>query len=121
MADRITVLAEEGIQRFEMTLHPEKLGAVVVKIAIEGGRAVVRIETSSQLAQQIITSQTAELKEILSQNGLTPGQIHVVYDGAGQNGEEGRPEQENSRPDGEAEETDEDGTAEAEDEPDLLA
>jgi flagellar hook-length control protein FliK len=104
-------LAEEGIRQFEMTLHPERLGTVVVKMSIEAGRAVVRIETTTQLAQQIITSQTAELKEILSQNGLTPEQIHVVYNGSGRDGEEGRPDQENEQADGEAADTDEDETA----------
>jgi flagellar hook-length control protein FliK len=99
-AERITVMAEEGIRQFEMTLQPENLGVVTVKLTIEAGRAAVRIETANPLAHQIITSQAAELKEILTQNGLQPEYVHVAYSGgeSRQNRDERQPEGKNGLP-----------------------
>ncbi|MDR1322373.1 MAG: flagellar hook-length control protein FliK [Gracilibacteraceae bacterium] len=93
-------MAEEGIRQFEMTLQPENLGVVTVKLTIEAGRAAVRIETANPLAHQIITSQTAELKEILTQNGLQPEHVHVAYSGgeSRQNRDERQPEGKNGLP-----------------------
>jgi flagellar hook-length control protein FliK len=103
-ADRIVVMAEEGIRRFEMTLQPERLGTLTVKLTIEAGRAAVRIETANPLAHQIITSQTAELKEILTQNGLRPEYVHVAYSNnggnQGQSRDERQPEEKRGLPAG---------------------
>ncbi|MDR1961486.1 MAG: flagellar hook-length control protein FliK [Gracilibacteraceae bacterium] len=98
VAERISVFAEEGIRQFEMTLHPERLGTVLVKMTIEAGRAVVRIETANPLAQQIIAGQTAELREILAQNGLQAESIHITYsgDGLGRNRDD-QPERDGDR------------------------
>lgn len=85
VTDQIVSSIQDKQQQFTMSLHPERLGQVNVKMLFEGGKVMVQVETNSSLAQHLLTAGVTELKTLLENNGLQVDSVLVEqYLGQGQ-------------------------------------
>jgi flagellar hook-length control protein FliK len=67
-ADTITAKISEGSQEFEMTLTPESLGKVMIKLVFEEGSVQVNIKCSSSEAQKALASNAEVVRQIIESN-----------------------------------------------------
>lgn len=77
LSDRIISQFKEGAQQFTLDLHPERLGHVKVSMLFESGQLVIKVETHSQLAQNLLAGGLAELKNTLTANGVQVGDVEI--------------------------------------------
>lgn len=68
---------KDGVQQFTLNLHPEHLGRVVVNMAFEHGMLHLRVETHSQLAQNLLVGGLADLKNTLNENGIQVSDVDI--------------------------------------------
>lgn len=71
--------ADNGKTTFTMTLNPEALGKIEVKISTEEGRVSVEITAQSRQTQSILAERLDGLRETLKQNGVELEKFQVVY------------------------------------------
>lgn len=64
-ADTIIARISEGTQEFEMTLTPESLGKVVIRIVFEEGKAQVHMTASDPAAQRALNMNLASVKQLI--------------------------------------------------------
>lgn len=77
VADKIVANLKDGQQQFVMTLHPERLGEVIVKMIFESGHLSLRVETHNQLAQNLLLGNIADLKNTLENEGVIVNEVDV--------------------------------------------
>ncbi|RJQ62785.1 MAG: flagellar hook-length control protein FliK, partial [Desulfobacteraceae bacterium] len=71
---------QNGVREIQLQLHPPNLGRIQVNIDTTGDAIRVRIVTEQQGAQELIASQSGDLKAVLSEQGLRVEKIDVQYD-----------------------------------------
>lgn len=82
VADKILVNIQNGVQEFNMTLNPEKLGQVAVKMVIENGIVNLQVQVHNAAAHNAITAGLAELRALLENNNLQVAEIEIsMYSG----------------------------------------
>ena len=77
LSDQIISRFKDGNQQFTLNLHPERLGQVTVNMLFESGQLVVKVETHSQLAQNVLAGGLVELKNVLADNGVQVGEVEI--------------------------------------------
>lgn len=82
VADKILVNIQNGVQEFNMTLNPEKLGQVAVKMVIENGVVNLHVQVQNVTAQSALTAGLGELRTLLENNNLQVAEIEIsMYSG----------------------------------------
>jgi flagellar hook-length control protein FliK len=76
-ADTITAKISEGSQEFEMTLTPEALGKVMIKLVFEEGSVQVNIKCSSSEAQRALASNAEAVRQIIESNTGMEAAVNV--------------------------------------------
>jgi flagellar hook-length control protein FliK len=71
MGAQLAVLAQGGVERAELHLHPAEMGPVSVQIAIEGTQARIDFGADVAATRQIIENGLPELASALRDAGLT--------------------------------------------------
>lgn len=77
LADKIVSQMKDGQQQFTLTLHPERLGQVTVKMIFESGHLALRVETHNQLAQNLLMGNIADLKATLENEGVLVNEVEI--------------------------------------------
>lgn len=86
ISNAVTRSFEDGTDEFEVTLTPENLGRVQLKIAVRDGIAMLQVVTETPEAAKLFTETKEQLAQSLKENGLDLGQHTAQSDGqAGQN------------------------------------
>ncbi len=80
IAEKITASQIEGKKEFDVTLKPDFLGKLSVKLIIEEDGIRAQIKAADQYVKGLITDQLPELSEQLKQKGVNMTNIEVVYD-----------------------------------------
>lgn len=90
--DGMHVLLTEGRDEMRMSLWPENLGRVSVRLKIEDGERVdVRVLVQSDSVKQALDAAIPTLRETLSRQGLELGSLSVSVGGKDRGGEPGDP------------------------------
>lgn len=71
------VMVREGGGEMKVTLHPEGLGEVAMKVSVDQGKVNVQMITESDEAKRLIEHQLGELKSQLTSNHLQVSDIKV--------------------------------------------
>jgi flagellar hook-length control protein FliK len=91
VAETVSYWASQGVQTAELTLDGFGDSPVEVSILINGDQAQVDFRTDQTAVRQVIESATAQLKELLSNQGLQLTGVSVgSYGKGGGNGDERR-------------------------------
>ena len=82
VADKILVNIQNGVQEFNMTLNPEKLGQVAVKMVIENGVVNLHVQVQNAAAHNALSTGLGELRALLENNSLQVAEIEIsMYSG----------------------------------------
>jgi len=82
VADKILVNIQNGVQEFNMTLNPEKLGQVAVKMVIENGVVNLHVQVQNAAAHNALSAGLGELRALLENNSLQVAEIEIsMYSG----------------------------------------
>ena len=71
--------SENGKSTFTMTLNPETLGKIDVKITSEAGKVAVEITAHSSQTQSVLSERAEAVREVLKQSGVELEKFQVVY------------------------------------------
>ncbi|MDD5672690.1 MAG: flagellar hook-length control protein FliK [Chitinivibrionales bacterium] len=84
IADKLTSAVRTGVMEVRLTLRPESLGEVHIKIRVDGDIVSTRINVENQQVKQIVESNFSHLKDALSQQHLQSGSFEVSVTGGAQ-------------------------------------
>lgn len=70
LSDRIMVMASRNIQSAEIQLTPPELGALMVKISVEGDQANVAFSSPNAGVREALEQQSFRLKDMLEEQGV---------------------------------------------------
>lgn len=96
LADRIVMSMQNGTQEFMMTLNPEKLGQIAVKLIIDNGMASVHVQVQNGAAHSALAGGLAELRSILENNNLQVAEVEISMS-SGDEQQEKQPAQQENR------------------------
>jgi flagellar hook-length control protein FliK len=77
LVDRAQVMVTDGGGEMKVTLTPEGLGEVAMRVSVEDGKVSVQMITESDEAKKMIERQLSELKSQLSNNHLQVDTIKI--------------------------------------------
>ncbi len=77
IVERAKMVLKDAQTEMEMTLKPESLGKLTLKLVSENGTVVANITTESYQVKQTIESNMAQLQNSLKEQGLNIGQFNV--------------------------------------------
>ncbi|MBD3345463.1 MAG: hypothetical protein GF401_10415 [Chitinivibrionales bacterium] len=86
IVEKMNTVLKNGLNEIRLTLRPESLGEVRMKIQVHEEVVVARINVESQQVKQIIESNLQNLKNALAEHNLQTGEFSVNV-GNGSNGE----------------------------------
>lgn len=72
------VMYQGSVTSMEMQLNPENLGKIYVQITAKEGMITARIAAQNEAVKEVLESQTAMLKENMSQQGLKVEAVEVT-------------------------------------------
>ena len=72
--------AESGESTFTMTLNPESLGRIAVKLVTNAGKVTVEITAENRITQEILAQRGQSLAANLKENGVDLEKYQVVYE-----------------------------------------
>jgi flagellar hook-length control protein FliK len=78
---------QERINEMKITLKPDYLGEVSLKIAVDNGIVTAHFTAESQRVKEIIESNFEQFKQTLSEQGIEVGQLEVNVGNSGENDE----------------------------------
>ncbi len=108
VAESILHHASEGKNIFEVQLNPEELGKIQIKLTFESGKASVLLSCSNAKTQEILMSQSENIRHIIEQQTGSETIVTVKeeaytkqqdFDGRGQNRREEEQKQQMQRED----------------------
>jgi flagellar hook-length control protein FliK len=79
----VTWMAEQGIGRAELRLHPAHLGPIEVKVSVQNDQVNVTFHASHAATREALESSLPRLRELLGDSGLSLGQASVSQQFAG--------------------------------------
>lgn len=71
---------ESGESTFTMTLNPESLGRIAVKLVANAGKVTVEITAENRMTQEILAQRGQSLAANLKENGIDLEKYQVVYE-----------------------------------------
>lgn len=78
VSDKIVAHMDEGQSTFTMSLNPERLGKIDIKLVFEGGRVIVHVETQNPLTQHLLSNNLGELKSALQNSSIPVSEVHIA-------------------------------------------
>lgn len=84
---RIGWLADQRIGRAEIRLNPEHLGAIDVRLQIDGTRVSAEFQSAHADVRQALENSVGRLRELLGQQGLQLAQSDVGHGRGGEHGD----------------------------------
>ena len=86
----ITLTVTDTVQEMRVTLKPESLGEVVLKMKMENGRLQTQIDVAQPAVKAAVESQITDLRQALVDRGIDVQRIDVVASGQSANVADGR-------------------------------
>ncbi|MCK5129116.1 MAG: flagellar hook-length control protein FliK [Clostridiales bacterium] len=80
IAEKMTARTIDGKQEFNVTLKPEFLGKLSIKLIIESDGIKAHIKAGDQYVKGLISDQLPTLSEMLKEKGVNMSHIEVVYE-----------------------------------------
>jgi hypothetical protein len=80
IAEKITSRQMEGKREFDVTLKPEFLGKLSIKLVMEGESIKAHIKAADQYVKGLISEQLPELSQALKEKGVNMTNIEVTYE-----------------------------------------
>jgi flagellar hook-length control protein FliK len=77
IAERIRVDVTPNVSEVRMTLRPESLGELTIRLRVESGIVIAQFVAESERVRQIIESNFNELRDALTDKGLEVSQMEV--------------------------------------------
>jgi flagellar hook-length control protein FliK len=77
VSKNISAALNDSKSEMKITLHPESLGEVMVKVQIEEGKVSTQLDVQQTQVKNIIEANLPQLKEALTNKGLTVDRIDV--------------------------------------------
>ncbi|MBC8204193.1 MAG: flagellar hook-length control protein FliK, partial [FCB group bacterium] len=81
LVNRAKINIENGNYRMSLELHPEHLGAVSMRVAMEGSKMTARFLVENGQVRQLLLSKMNELKSALNKSGVEVERIDVMVSG----------------------------------------
>ena len=78
IVEQAKLVLKDSQTEMEMTLKPENLGKLAIKVVTENGLVVARIITQNEQVKQMIESNLAQFQEDLKQQGLSIQEFSVT-------------------------------------------
>jgi flagellar hook-length control protein FliK len=82
LGERVVFMAGHKVQNAEIRLHPADLGPLRVQVSVDDGTATVHFHAHHPLTRDAIEQALPRLREMLAEQGLTPGHTSVSDHGA---------------------------------------
>jgi flagellar hook-length control protein FliK len=82
LGERVVFIAGHKVQNAEIRLHPADLGPLRVQVSVDDGTATVHFHAHHPLTRDAIEQALPRLREMLVEQGLTPGHTSVSDHGA---------------------------------------
>ena len=92
----LTVTMTETTQEMRVTLKPESLGEVVLKMKMEDGRLQAQIDVAQPAVKAAVESQLTDLRQALQDRGIDVQRIDVVASGQSTNVADGQTQRGNN-------------------------
>lgn len=73
----LKLMADEGIQRAEIALNPLDLGPLEIRLDIQGQEATISFLADQAQTRESLEKALPQLRDMLSEQGLTLGETHV--------------------------------------------
>ena len=80
IAEKITSRQIEGRREFDVTLKPEFLGKLTIKLVMDGESIKAHIKAADQYVRGLISEQLPELSQALREKGVNMANIEVTYE-----------------------------------------
>ena len=80
LVDSLSTKAAEGTQEFEITLKPEHLGKLSIKLTQDGDGIKAHIKAADAAVRNMLSNETASLQTMLKEKGIAVTQIDVTYE-----------------------------------------
>lgn len=87
LADKVQLMVNQKNMVAEIRLDPPDLGAMKIKLNLQGDAANVNFVVQSQQAREVLEQATPRLKELLSEQGIELGQSTVEQQAQEQKGD----------------------------------
>ena len=83
LGQRLVFMARNGLENAELRLDPPQLGAVNVKLALQGDQAQLVLHSANAATRDVLESALPRLKEMFGAEGLQLDSAHVAERDAG--------------------------------------
>lgn len=90
LAEQVKWSLKEGLETAELKLHPPSLGALDVRVSMDGDKANVHFVSSHPIVREVLEAAMPRLREALAQDGLSLGQVSVSDQAPSDRGETGQ-------------------------------
>lgn len=77
VTDQVKIEIRANITEMKMTLRPEQLGDISLKVVTENGIVSAELKAESEKVKEILESNAAQLKELLNEQGIEVSEISV--------------------------------------------
>lgn len=92
LGQRLAAQIAKGDWNVELTLKPQDLGNIEIKLNMSGGNLEASFSASEAMTRDLIVDSLPRLKETLAQSGMEVAQLNVNVGQHGQNGGKSTPE-----------------------------
>ncbi len=80
LVDSLSAKTAEGAQEFEITLKPEYLGKLSIKLTQDGDGIKAHIKAADAAVRNLLLNETSLLQSMLKEKGIEVTQIDVTYE-----------------------------------------
>ncbi|MBK1716706.1 flagellar hook-length control protein FliK [Thiocystis violacea] len=77
LAEQLKWFLRGGVEAAEMKLHPPSLGALDVRVSMDGDRTQVQFVSSHPIVREVLEAALPRLREALERDGLSLGNVSV--------------------------------------------
>ncbi|SDK06784.1 flagellar hook-length control protein FliK [Ferrimonas sediminum] len=88
LRERMMMMINSRTSQAEIRLDPPELGALQVKIQMNGDQAQVQMHAAQAQTRELVEQALPRLREMLAQQGITLADTHISHGGGGQTGNE---------------------------------
>lgn len=78
LVSKLEIVKIQGVSEAKISLHPEHLGQVDVKILLQDGQLTAQFVTDNSLAKESLEQQMAQLRSALQSQGLQVSKLEVT-------------------------------------------
>lgn len=78
LVKKLTLHRQDGVTEARITLHPEHLGHVDIRLTVQNGQLTAQFLTQNGMAKELLENQMAQLRTALQGHGLQVERMEVV-------------------------------------------